>query len=428
MSIETETRRAILGMPGYGEHTAGAGRGLWRASAGPNAKTPLDLQVCYSEGSLLAQNFNALWCMALNDRNDGKRVDYFAMLHADIEPEDGWLDKLIEELEARQLDVLGVPVPIKDPLGVTSIALARPDGDTWRPLCRLTMDEIFRLPETFTADDVGHPLLLNTGCWVCRFDPQWAQQVHFTINDRIVFNTKTNRYQAQVEPEDWYFSRLCHEQNLRLGVTRKVRLSHVGKARYVNYEPWGRENYDTAYVDASQIRGTGDGFRFPADVDGWLLPSEGHALANLAVGKRVLEIGSYHGRSTICLAQTAKEVISIDPHDGRGTPKPQPTLDKYRRNLERYGVANVTSFIGTLDNTMLAGEFDLAFIDGAHDYDSVVRDARGAAKLLKRGGLLAFHDYGDKNGVTRAVDELVSQGGKLVSVHTSTAVVLPPQP
>ncbi|HEX6985675.1 MAG TPA: hypothetical protein VF170_09870, partial [Planctomycetaceae bacterium] len=171
--------RVFLGMPGYGELTAGAARGFWRATRRPES------HVCYqyNEGSLLAANFNTLWCGALNLRHRGERVDYFAMQHADIEPQDYWLDTLIEEMEARDLDLLGVVVPIKDMKGVTSTALARPDGDTWRIQCRLTMAEVYRLPETFTSEDVGHPLLLNTGLWVCRFG-EWAKQVRFTINDR----------------------------------------------------------------------------------------------------------------------------------------------------------------------------------------------------------------------------------------------------
>ena len=52
----------------------------------------------YSQGSLLACNFNKLWCAALNIVHRGERLDYFAMLHDDIGAEDGWLDKLIEDM------------------------------------------------------------------------------------------------------------------------------------------------------------------------------------------------------------------------------------------------------------------------------------------------------------------------------------------
>jgi hypothetical protein len=172
------------------------------------------------------------------------------MLHDDIGPEDFWLDALIAELEDRQLDVLGVVVPIKDHKGLTSVAI---DGeDTWRPKCRLTMSEVMQLPETFTSEDVGGNLLLNTGCWVAKFDMDWARQVRFTINDRIVFNRATDRYEAQVEPEDWYFSRLCHELKLSIGATRKITVDHRGEVDFSNQHVWGQK-FDSAYVSDSQL-------------------------------------------------------------------------------------------------------------------------------------------------------------------------------
>ena len=239
--------RTFLGMPGYGKQTADAGRGLWRARADMS-----NVAVEYRSGSLLAMNFNTLWCSALNMCQRGDRVHYFAMLHDDIGPQECWLDALIEELEEKNLDVLGVAVPIKDHKGLTSLAIDNP-GDTWMPKCRLTMHEVLQLPETFTSEDVGGDLLLNTGCWVCRFDPEWARKVHFTISDRIVFNKATDQYEAQVEPEDWFFSRLCHELDLKVGATRKVRLMHRGDTDFNNYSDWGSQPFDRAYVTESQL-------------------------------------------------------------------------------------------------------------------------------------------------------------------------------
>lgn len=248
MSEDTDKPRIYLGMPGYGRLTAAAARGLWYA-------TQDDRRVItnYQCGSLLAANFNILWASALNVQRAGIPVAYFAMLHDDIGPEDWWLDTLIEELEARDLDILGVVSPIKDMNGLTSIALDREDHDTWRVKCRLTMDEIYRLPETFTSEDVGHDLLLNTGCWVCRFDPRWNDKVYFTINDRIVWDEIKQKYAVEVESEDWFFSRLCHEQNLKLGATRKVRLSHRGDIDFLNDHAWGQHKFDQSFVTESLI-------------------------------------------------------------------------------------------------------------------------------------------------------------------------------
>jgi hypothetical protein len=214
--------------------------------------------VGYQTNSLLAANFNGLWCTALNLVGTGKPVAYFAMLHDDVGPEEWWLDKLIAEMEEQELDVLGVAVPMKSGQGLTSLAIASDDSN-WNPRCRITMHELYELPETFTSEDVGGRLLINTGCWVCRFDPQWASGMHFTINDRIIFDEELGRYRPQVEPEDWYFSRRCHELGLRVGATRSVAVEHVGEASYMNTYAWGSERFDSHYVSESvlpQLAGT----------------------------------------------------------------------------------------------------------------------------------------------------------------------------
>src|SRR5262252_6850045 len=174
----SDPKNIILGMPGYGRQTSAAGRGFWRACR--DQRTMLN---AYYNGSLLASNFNQLWCLALNHVHEGRPLEYFAMLHDDVGPEDFWLDKLIAELEDKQLDVLSVVVPIKDSRGMTSMALQDPE-DNWLPYCRLTMHDVYALPETFTSADAGAPLLLNTGCWVCKWDQDWCRQLHFEVNDR----------------------------------------------------------------------------------------------------------------------------------------------------------------------------------------------------------------------------------------------------
>ncbi len=421
-----DDRRAFLGMPGYGELTAGAARGFWRASRLPDDQVYHQ----YNEGSLLAANFNSLWVSALNLVHGGRRVDYFAMQHADVEPCDWWLDSLIDEMEARQLDILGVVVPIKDAKGLTSIALDRPDGDPWRPLCRLTMTEVYRLPETFTSEDVGHPILLNTGLWVCRFDESWARQVRFTINDRIVYDRTSGKYLAQCEPEDWYFSRLLHEMGLKVGATRKIPLMHRGGMSFPNAQSWGNA-FDAAWTDQSVLPSDGTGSYVMPEINGWLRHAEGAELARLARGKRVVEVGSYFGLSTVSMARTAAHVVSIDTHDGRGTASPQNTGAAFAANLARYGVADrVSVLIGTVETEVLDSfaPFNLAFIDGGHDRESVEADIRGVLPHMAPDGLIAFHDYasGVDPDVTAVVDELVASGGEILSVTDSLAVVKPP--
>jgi predicted O-methyltransferase YrrM len=424
-----EKKVVCLGQPSYGQLTAGAARGFYRAS-----EDKLKVHANAIQSSLLAQAFNILWCWMLNRRHNGDPVSYFAMLHADVEPEDWWLDKLVEELEAKGLDVLGAVAPIKDRRGVTSIAMAHDSGDPWRVHGRLTMREVHRLPETFTSEDVGRTILLNTGCWVAKVG-DWCNQVHFTINDRIAFDAKRNAYVAECEPEDWFFSRLLHELGLKVGATRKVKLGHRGDTVFVNSHPWGTDSFDEqglkrSVLDEAVDEG-GESDWFPHDAAGWLLEEEGRELARLAAGKAVLEIGSYCGRSTVCLARTARAVTAVDSFDGRGTEMPGDTYRTFLANLERYGVsAKVRAVRGTSAEVLgrLPPVYDLAFIDGSHDRESVVADAGRAALLLRPGGVLVFHDYQTVTdpGVTQAVNELIESGGALLSRCGSVAVVRPP--
>lgn len=419
-------KTVCLGMPSYGELTAKAALGFYRASQCER----YNLNLRTHGSSLLASNMNGLWAWALTEARRGE-CDYFAMQHSDIEPEEFWLDKLIEELEARELDVLGVVSPIKDQNGLTSIAAARADGDNWRPQGRLTMKEVYRLPETFTSDDLGRPLLINTGLWVCKLREDWAKKVHFTINDRICFDPKLGRYFAQVEPEDWFVSRLFHELGLRVGCTRKVELGHRGSVLFANSFPWGEQEYDRTYGERSLLDGLEPADWFPHEAAGWLTEREGRRLAELAADKVVLEVGSYCGRSTVCLAQRAKSVSAVDTLDGRGTDFPGDTLAAFNRNVRRYGVGDRVRLYRDAAESVLPNlppVYDLAFVDASHDYESAARDAELAAAVLKPGGLLVFHDYLDPKdpGVTRAVDELLAAGGELLERCDSLAVVRPP--
>lgn len=421
MTTPSQDRRIFLGQPGYGKCTAAAARALWQACA-PGVH--VDRQ--YAAGSLLACNFNKLWCEVLTRVHHGERIDYFAMLHDDIGCEDFWLDKLIDELEEKRLDVLGVVVPIKDSRGITSIALQH-GSDNWNPDCRLSMHDVFELPETFTSEDVGGmQLLLNTGCWVVKWNQDWCKQVHFEIKDRIVFDRTNNAYRPEVESEDWFFSRCLNDLGLKIGATRKIAVKHEGETEFVNTHPWGTQAFDSeSNKYPRHISPVPNAF--PRDISGWLHPEEGRELAELAKGQRVLEIGSYCGLSTVCIARTAESVTAVDYFDGRGTPSPGDTLPEFNRNIERYGVADKVTAVHADDSIPLPA-YDLAFIDAAHDYDSVAADIKRCLEVLKPGGLLAFHDFKHPShpGIEEAVDELLIDGFELISTTQTLAVVRTP--
>lgn len=367
--------------------------------------------------SLLTACFNSCWALARNEWEAGE-ADAFAMIHSDVGAEIFWLDTLIAEMEATGVDVMGVAIPIKDARGLTSTAVDD-TGDQWR-VRRLTTRELFKLPPTFTDSDVPG-LLLNTGLWVCRLGP-WCLETMFHVQDCII-RQPDGRWAAGTMPEDWGFSRQCRKLGLRLGVTRKVTVEHYGENKWSNQEFWGwRMDFQNANRDGA--------WRWPQDVEGFLSEAEGQELASLAHGKDVLEIGSFHGLSTICMAQTARHVDAVDPFDARDCLKlPRDTYADFLANIVRYGVnERISVHRGTSADIlprMIHGGYDLAFIDGAHDDASVWRDALLARPLLRPGGKLAFHDYLSARdpGVTTAVDRLIATGARLDRVTDTIAVL-----
>lgn len=158
--------------------------------------------------------------------------------------------------------------------------------------------------------------------------------------------------------------------------------------------------------------------RFPHDVRGWLSREEGKKLAELAAGRLVLEIGSYEGRSTICLAQTARLVHAVDWHKGDSGAGFGWTLPKLLENLRLYGLEDkVIVHSGPaveVGRVLCSRYFDLAFIDGAHDEASVTSDLEIAKRCVVSDGVIAMHDWGVAS-VERAAEKVLGwKSGSLV--------------
>lgn len=140
-------------------------------------------------------------------------------------------------------------------------------------------------------------------------------------------------------------------------------------------------------------------WKFPRGVTGWLSEDEGKALSELARGRVVLEIGAYHGRSTISMAQTASHVFTVDWGWGDSAVKCEdsciPTL---LNNLRGYKVSDkVSVLVGRGMNVLPVlknNRFDLIFVDGNHDTDAVRNDLIHANHLLAFNGVIALHDWG----------------------------------
>lgn len=125
--------------------------------------------------------------------------------------------------------------------------------------------------------------------------------------------------------------------------------------------------------------------------DGWLPDDEVEELQRLAKDKWVLELGAWKGRSTVALSEVANYVVSVDRH--QGIPGHGLSLQEYLlavRDLPNVAivVADFSYFCPFLSDC-----FDLVFIDGDHDADSVARDTQTALEHVTVAGMLVFHDW-----------------------------------
>lgn len=182
-----------------------------------------------NRSSFLNHSFNMYWCAALNQK---PRPKFWAMHHADMSAEPGWLDVLMDIMEEKGADVVSCVARIKDDSGDTNSAVLTHHGKDGIGLRRLTVAEANGLPDVFSAEDLGAPLLVNTGMWVVRFG-EWAERFPgFSFNNAIVKNAE-GVYTPQCLSEDWKFSIWAHEQKLKVYATTRVKTFHYGTRAWV---------------------------------------------------------------------------------------------------------------------------------------------------------------------------------------------------
>lgn len=144
---------------------------------------------------------------------------------------------------------------------------------------------------------------------------------------------------------------------------------------------------------------------------GFVEPPDIEVLQIIAKEKICLEIGSLYGRSTVCMADVAKSVYSVDTHKANGMGVEQieggyTSLYNFLYNIEGY--SNIAVCVGRSQDIVPNFNddfFDLVFIDGGHSYEAVIEDLKVSWPKLKINGVMSFHDYRAWPGITQTVDE-----------------------
>jgi predicted O-methyltransferase YrrM len=158
-----------------------------------------------------------------------------------------------------------------------------------------------------------------------------------------------------------------------------------------------------------------------AAVEGWLSDAQARRLWSSASAVRapgrIVEIGSFRGRSTIVLASAAAagvEVIAIDPHGGGDRGPQQIAADAgrgeedfaaFHANLRRAGVDQRVRHVRAPSLEALdavSGAVDLLYVDGAHRYFPARADIERWGARVAPGGTMLIHDSFNAVGVTLA--------------------------
>lgn len=167
-------------------------------------------------------------------------------------------------------------------------------------------------------------------------------------------------------------------------------------------------------------------------VDGYLLDIHAYTLMTLANegpgSGAIVEIGSFMGKSTCCLAMGAKsaqreKVYAIDhftgsPEHREGGDCEIPlllatgtTFDKFMENVRSFDLEDYVIPIKASSEEAAAtwsGPIRLLFIDADHSYEASRLDFELWSPHVVTGGLIAFHDIGHWDGVTQFYRDLLA--------------------
>lgn len=129
-----------------------------------------------------------------------------------------------------------------------------------------------------------------------------------------------------------------------------------------------------------------------------------------------IEIGTWKGRSTVYMASKIRELrknIKLYAVDifgkfvSEGIEQDSSDIyEEFLNNIEPYKdiIIPIKGNSRIIHNQFNDESFDFIFIDGGHDYETVIEDIKGWYPKLKKDGVFGGHDI-DWPGVSKAVKE-----------------------
>ncbi len=123
--------------------------------------------------------------------------------------------------------------------------------------------------------------------------------------------------------------------------------------------------------------------------------------------KYIMEIGTANGGTLFCylkLAPNNSTIISVDLPEGNfggGYPEwKKPIYQTFKKENQRLHLLREDSHkqvtLEKVKQILGNNQLDFLFIDGDHSYEGIKRDFEMYSPLVKKGGIIAFHDVAPK--------------------------------
>jgi predicted O-methyltransferase YrrM len=132
-------------------------------------------------------------------------------------------------------------------------------------------------------------------------------------------------------------------------------------------------------------------------------------------GTNALEIGSYLGKSScfILAGLQGGTLTCVDTWQNETMPEGErSTYDEFLKNVggARARLRIVRKRSNELTSADISGPYSLIFLDGDHSYAATKGDFEQVTGWLAPGGIIAFHDSTNFEGVSRSIGEALVTG------------------
>ena len=149
--------------------------------------------------------------------------------------------------------------------------------------------------------------------------------------------------------------------------------------------------------------------------------------------RRIFEIGTFQGRTTLNMAMNSNEdteIITLDlPANQLSSTQmeieaeevmyvdKQVSGERFINHPLKRKIKQVFGDSATFDFSPYKNSVDFAFIDGSHAYDYVLNDSEKVLSIMRPGGIILWHDYTNWDGVRAAMNKLYTSDSRFKNIR-----------